>query len=168
MNNLSRPPPPTPQVRAFESMRTQGLRLTSQRKTITEVAFANREHFTAESLLTQSRRKDGKVSRATVYRTLSFLVRAGLLRQVGLGQSTPLYDPNFADHPRHGHFVCVDCQKIVEFHDHCLDVRESIVTKDHGFSPQRVNLQIEATCDALREKGVCPRHHHPAQPNSKK
>jgi Fe2+ or Zn2+ uptake regulation protein len=51
----------------------------------------------------------------------------------------------------------VDCQKIIEFHDHCLDVRESIVTKDHGFSPQRVSLQIEATCDSLREKGVCPR-----------
>jgi hypothetical protein len=31
------------------------------------------------------------------------------------------------------------------------------VTKDHGFSPKRVNLQIEATCDALREKGICPR-----------
>jgi hypothetical protein len=50
-----------------------------------------------------------------------------------------------------------DCRKIVEFHDHCLDVRESIVTKDHGFSPRRVNLQIEASCDALREKGTCPR-----------
>ncbi|NBV96950.1 MAG: transcriptional repressor [Verrucomicrobia bacterium] len=118
--------------------------------------------------LAKSRRKDGKVSRATVYRTLSFLVRAGLLRQVGIGQSTPMYDPNFADHPRHGHFVCVDCQKIVEFHDHCLDVRESIVTKDHGFSPKRVNLQIEATCDALRDKGVCPRNSRPIKPASKK
>lgn len=168
MSNPTLPSAHTPQARAFESMRTQGLRLTSQRKTITEVAFANREHFTAESLLAKSRRKDGKVSRATVYRTLSFLVRAGLLRQVGLGQSSPMYDPNFADHPRHGHFVCVDCQKIVEFHDHCLDVRESIVTKDHGFSPKRVNLQIEATCDALREKGVCPRHQRPTRATSKK
>ena len=148
----------TPQAPAFETMRTQGLRLTSQRKTITEVAFGNREHFSAESLLARSCRRNAKVSRATVYRTLAFLVRAGLLRQVGIGQSSPLYDPNFADHPRHGHFVCVDCHKIVEFHDHCLDVRESIVTKDHGFSPKRVNLQIEATCDALREKGVCPRN----------
>lgn len=80
----------TPQARAYESMRTQGLRITSQRKTITEVAFANREHFTAESLLTKSRKKDSQVSRATVYRTLSFLVRAGLLRQVGLGQSSSM------------------------------------------------------------------------------
>jgi Fur family ferric uptake transcriptional regulator len=84
-------------------------------------------------------------------------VKAGLIRQVGLGQQSPQYDPNFADAPRHGHFVCVDCQKVLEFHDHCLDVRESIVTKDHGFSPQRVSLQIEASCDSFREKGVCPR-----------
>ena len=138
-------------------MRSQGLRLTSQRRVVVEMAFGTKEHFTAEALLARSRRRDAKVSRATVYRTLAFLVKAGLIRQVGLGQQSPQYDPNFADAPRHGHFVCVDCQKVVEFHDHCLDVRESIVTKDHGFSPQRVNLQIEATCDSFREKGVCPR-----------
>jgi len=145
--------------RALESMRSQGLRLTSQRRTVVEMAFGTREHFTAEALLARSRRRDTKVSRATVYRTLAFLVKAGLIRQVGLGQQSPQYDPNFADAPRHGHFVCVDCQKVVEFHDHCLDVRESIVTKDHGFSPQRVSLQIEATCDSFRERGVCPRRH---------
>ena len=138
-------------------MRSQGLRLTSQRRMVVEMAFGTKEHFTAEALLARSRRRDAKVSRATVYRTLAFLVKAGLMRQVGLGQQSPQYDPNFADAPRHGHFVCVDCQKVVEFHDHCLDVRESIVTKDHGFSPQRVSLQIEATCDSFREKGVCPR-----------
>ncbi len=138
-------------------MRSQGLRLPSQRRVVVEMAFGTKEHFTAEALLARSRRRDAKVSRATVYRTLAFLVKAGLIRQVGLGQQSPQYDPNFADAPRHGHFVCVDCQKVVEFHDHCLDVRESIVTKDHGFSPQRVSLQIEATCDSFREKGVCPR-----------
>lgn len=143
--------------RAFESMRSQGLRLTSQRRTVVEMAFNTKEHFTADSLLARSRRRDAHVSRATVYRTLSFLAKAGLIRQVGLGQQSPQYDPNFADAPRHGHFVCVDCHKVVEFHDHCLDVRESIVTKDHGFSPQRVSLQIEASCDSFREKGVCPR-----------
>ena len=138
-------------------MRSQGLRLTSQRRTVVEMAFSTKEHFTADSLLARSRRRDAQVSRATVYRTLAFLVKAGLIRQVGLGQQSPQYDPNFADAPRHGHFVCVDCQKVVEFQDHCLDVRESIVTKDHGFSPQRVSLQIEASCDSFREKGVCPR-----------
>jgi len=143
--------------RAFESMRSQGLRLTSQRRLVVEAAFGTKDHFTAEALLSRSRRRDAHVSRATVYRTLAFLVKAGLIRQVGLGQQSPQYDPNFADAPRHGHFVCVDCQKVVEFHDHCLDVRESIVTKDHGFSPQRVSLQIEASCDSFREKGVCPR-----------
>ena len=138
-------------------MRSQGLRLTSQRRIVVEMAFGTKEHFTADSLLARSRRRDAQVSRATVYRTLAFLVKAGLIRQVGLGQQSPQYDPNFADAPRHGHFVCVDCQKVVEFQDHCLDVRESIVTKDHGFSPQRVSLQIEASCDSFREKGVCPR-----------
>lgn len=141
-------------------MRSQGLRLTSQRRVVVEMAFGTKEHFTAEALLARSRRRDAKVSRATVYRTLAFLVKAGLIRQIGLGQQSPQYDPNFADAPRHGHFVCVDCQKVVEFYDACLEVRESIVTKDHGFSPKRISLQIEATCDTLREKGACP-HRNP-------
>ena len=157
MKTLTPSPRISAQDRALESMRSQGLRLTSQRRVVVDMAFGTKEHFTAEALLARSRRRDAKVSRATVYRTLAFLVKAGLIRQVGLGQQSPQYDPNFADAPRHGHFVCVDCQKVVEFHDHCLDVRESIVTKDHGFSPQRVSLQIEATCDSFREKGVCPR-----------
>ena len=157
MKPLTPSPKISAQDRALESMRSQGLRLTSQRRVVVEMAFGTKDHFTAEALLARSRRRDAKVSRATVYRTLAFLVKAGLIRLVGLGQQSPQYDPNFADAPRHGHFVCVDCQKVVEFHDHCLDVRESIVTKDHGFSPQRVSLQIEATCDSFREKGVCPR-----------
>ena len=143
--------------RALESMRSKGLRLTSQRRAVVELAFGTKEHFTADTLLARSRSRDAHVSRATVYRTLAFLVKAGLIRQIGLGQQSPQYDPNFADAPRHGHFVCVDCKKVVEFHDHCLDVRESIVTKDHGFSPRRVSLQIDASCDSFREKGVCPR-----------
>ncbi len=157
MKPAAAPPKIPAQDRAFESMRSQGLRLTSQRRVVVETAFGTKAHFTAEDLLGRSRRRDAKVSRATVYRTLAFLVKAGLIRQVGLGQQSPQYDPNFADAPRHGHFVCVDCQKVVEFHDACLEVRESIVTKDHGFSPKRISLQIEATCDTLREKGVCPR-----------
>ncbi|MBM4455265.1 MAG: transcriptional repressor [Verrucomicrobia bacterium] len=160
MKPVPAPPKPPAQDRALESMRSQGLRLTSQRRVVVEMAFGTKEHFTAEALLARSRRRDAKVSRATVYRTLAFLVKAGLIRQIGLGQQSPQYDPNFADAPRHGHFVCVDCQKVVEFYDACLEVRESIVTKDHGFSPKRISLQIEATCDTLREKGACP-HRNP-------
>ncbi|NDC80717.1 MAG: hypothetical protein EB090_05555 [Verrucomicrobia bacterium] len=63
----------TAQERAFESMRSQGLRMTSQRRAITEVAFGSKDHFTAEALLARSRQRDPKVSRATVYRTLAFL-----------------------------------------------------------------------------------------------
>lgn len=156
----------TAQARALESMRSQSLRITSQRRIITEVIFESKDHFNAETLLARSKKRDRKVSRATVYRTLVFLVRAGFIRQIVLGQRPPQYDPNFANNPRHGHILCVDCRRVVEFHDHCLDVRESVVTKDHGFSPRRVNLQIEACCDFFREKGVCP--HKKPKSKSKK
>ena len=33
---------------------------------------------------------------------------------------------------------------------------------------KHINLQIEATCDALRDKGVCPRNSRPVKPVSKK
>src|SRR2546425_6563533 len=74
------------------------LRLTSQRQAIIDSVFSTEEHFTAEQLLEWSRRRDGSVSRATVYRTLPLLTESGLVREMDFGKDYKFYDPNYADH----------------------------------------------------------------------
>ena len=112
----------TIQERLDDFIRRKGLRRTGQRDTIIKAAFSKDEHFTAEELFDRARKLDSETSRATVYRTLSLLVEADLLRQIDLGDNQTTYDPNFHDKPSHNHLVCIDCGRVVEFEDSHLDL----------------------------------------------
>jgi len=147
---------PTIQERLNEFIRRKGLRRTGQRDTIVRAAFSKDEHFTAEELFDRARKLDAETSRATVYRTLSLLVEADLLRQIDLGENQTTYDPNFLDKPSHNHLVCIDCGRVVEFEDSHLDLLNDCVTRRLGFKPIRQTIKIEANCEQLRLKGRCP------------
>lgn len=134
----------------------KGLRRTTQRGVIADEVFSNDEHFTAEDLYERIRRKDPGISRATVYRTLSLLVEADLLREIDLGENQTTYDPNFHDKPSHNHLVCVDCGHVVEFEDAHIDTLNDCVTRRLGFRAVLQTLKIEATCERLRTSGRCP------------
>lgn len=144
------------QQRVDEFVRRKGLRRTQQREFIIKSAFSKDEHFTAEELFDRVRRTNSNISRATVYRTLSLLVEADLLRQIDLGENQTTYDPNFLDKPSHNHLVCIDCGRVVEFEDAHVDLLNDCVTRRLGFKPVRQTLKIEANCEQLRTKGRCP------------
>jgi Fur family transcriptional regulator, ferric uptake regulator len=134
----------------------KGLRRTGQRDRIVRAVFSEDEHFTAEELYDRVRRSDDGISRATVYRTLSLLVEADLLREIDLGEDQTTYDPNFLDKPSHNHLVCIDCGKVIEFEDTHIDLLNDCVTRRLGFKPLRQSLKIEANCEQLRKNGRCP------------
>jgi len=133
----------------------RGLRRTPQRMALLETAFDEDEHFTAEELFERVQRKNLKVSRATLYRSLSLLVEAGLLNEVDLGQDEKTYDPNFHDSPSHNHLICVDCKKVIEFEDSHLELLNDCITKRMGFQPKKQSIRIEANCETLRKTGIC-------------
>jgi Fur family ferric uptake transcriptional regulator len=132
-----------------------GLRRTKQREVIVEAAFANDDHFNAEELLEKTRRLDGSISRATIYRTLQLLVECDLLREVDLGRDQTYYDPNFLDKPQHNHLICLDCDRVVEFEDDNAALLHDCITRRLGFQPQLKSMRIEARCEALERTGQC-------------
>ncbi|MEM7147309.1 MAG: transcriptional repressor [Verrucomicrobiota bacterium] len=136
-------------------IKKRGLRKTAQREVIIEAAFSTTEHYTAEELWERARQIDPATSRATVYRTITLLVDAGLLHEIDLGRDQKYYDPNFVDHPHHNHLICIDCGKVVEFEDENVAVLEDCITRRLGFRPTKKSLRIEACCDKLRSTGVC-------------
>lgn len=142
--------------RLDEFIRRKGLRRTSQRVNIVKAAFSKDEHFTAEELFDRVRKTDADTSRATVYRTLSLLVEAELLREIDLGDDQTTYDPNFLDKPSHNHLVCIDCGRVVEFEDVHIDLMNDCITRRLGFKPLRQTIKIEANCEQLRLNGRCP------------
>ena len=142
--------------RLSDFIRRKGLRRTSRRDTIVKAAFSKDEHFTADELFDRARKLDSETSRATVYRTLSLLVEADLLREIDLGDNQTTYDPNFLEKPSHNHLVCIDCGRVVEFEDSHLDLLNDCVTRRLGYKPVRQTIKIEATCEQLRLNGRCP------------
>jgi len=146
---------PCARERFLEFLARKNLRVTAQRRAIIETVFGTQRHFTAEQLLTWSRRRDKSVSRATVYRTLPLLTESGLVREMDFGQDYKFYDPNYATHPHHNHLICQDCQKIIEFESEKIERLQLEISKRLGFSVQSHRLQIIAHCDELRQRGTC-------------
>ena len=136
--------------------RRRGMRRTPQRELIVAAAFSADEHFTADDLWERARARDPSTSRATVYRTITMLVEAGVLREVDLGQGLACYDPNFVGKPHHNHLVCVDCGRVIEFEDSHLELLNDCLSRRLGFKATRQSLRIEACCDRLRQTGTCP------------
>src|SRR5947207_5862397 len=143
--------------RFIEFLVEKNLRLTAQRQAIIQTAFSTDQHFTAEQLLEWSRGRDKSVSRATVYRTLPLLTESGLLREMDFGKDYKFYDPNYAQHPRHNHIICQDCEKIVEFESSKIEKLENEISQRLGFSLKSHRLQITATCEQLKRMGACKR-----------
>jgi Fur family ferric uptake transcriptional regulator len=137
-------------------IRKKGLRRTPQRDAIVESVFSTDEHFTADELCERIRHSGIRSSRATVYRTLSLLVEAGLLREIDIGGDQTTYDPNFLNRPGHNHLVCIDCGRVVEFENEETGRKLEEMARELGYEPVRQSIRIEACCRTLRTTGSCP------------
>lgn len=140
----------TPLERFEEFLQSRGKRITQQRRVIVEEVFGQHEHFDAEHLILQlSRSSPGqRVSRPTVYRTLSELVDAGLLRDMVLGGRT-VYEHDYG-YPQHDHLHCEKCNKLIEFSSEELTRIREAVANEHNFRVTGHRLIITGICAECR------------------
>lgn len=66
------------------ALREAGLRVTQQRMALLSILMDAADHPNADELLARARDLDDSMSLATVYRTLSALEEAGLIRKLSL------------------------------------------------------------------------------------
>ena len=147
-----------PVERLEEYLQSRGKRVTQQRKIIVEQVFARHEHFDADDLLAQLRELVGpkKVSRPTVYRTLTELVEAGLLRKMMLGGRS-VYEHDYG-YPQHDHLHCTGCQTLIEFSSADLGKILDAVAALHQFRAQGHRLIISGLCMNCRSNRSRSRH----------
>ena len=82
-----------------ERLSTAGVRPTAQRIAIAQFVLCEANHPTADDVKHWTDMNFPKLSLATVYNTLSALVKAGLLREFRLPHSTKvIYDHNIESH----------------------------------------------------------------------
>ena len=133
----------------FESyLRRRSLKLTSQRGAIFERAFATHEHFSAETLFGWLRSEsDRRVSRATVYRTLSLLEEGGFIESLDTGSGELVYE-HVLGHEHHDHLICLGCKRIVEFQEDRIEELQEDVARRKGFRLLSHSLRLMGLCAA--------------------
>lgn len=131
-------------------MREQGLRWTSQRRLVAQVALRTHEHFTADELLEMCRREDKAISRATVYRTLGMLEGAGFVEGLDTGDPGGRKFEHVLGHEHHDHMICTRCGEILEFRDDELERRQELAAANRGFRITSHSLKLYGLCRACQ------------------
>ena len=135
---------PESKFREYLASRPKPQRFTDQQRELLGHIFARHSHFDAEQLIEELKAAGKRVSRATVYRTLTKLVDAGLLRRIELGTRT-VFDHDYG-YPFHDHLVCEQCGTMIEFQSEPLDAVLRDVVAQHQFRQSGRTLVIRGVC----------------------
>jgi len=129
-----------------EYLQSRSKRMTRQRRLIVDHVFREHHHFDADDLLDHLKQTLGerKVSRPTVYRTLSELVDAGLLIKMELG-GRAVYDYDYG-YPSHEHLFCQKCKKLIEFHSDEIDRICDAAGREHSFRVLNHRMIVSGVC----------------------
>lgn len=92
-------------------LKEHGILPTAQRLEVASALLEQPQHLSAEQLLAKLRSAGSRVSKATVYNTLSLFCQKGLVQAVNADRSRVFYDST--THPHH-HFFNVDTGTLID------------------------------------------------------
>ncbi|MDR1659210.1 MAG: transcriptional repressor [Desulfovibrio sp.] len=132
--------------------RQQGVRLTGLRRAILEILTSADFPIKAYDIIEHMRDKGKRVTPATIYRTLAFLLQNGLVHRVN---SLNAYVPCTAKHSNHVllMFICSECQKTTEIDDQTLYNSMQARLKELGMSLQDSCIEIQGICKECTQYG---------------
>src|SRR5689334_3578462 len=132
-----------------ESLRPAGSKRSSKRDLIVQVFLRQEGHLSADDLVDLIRREDHRISRATVYRTLQWMVDAGIARKVDFGEGRFRFEHSYRQ-PRHFHLICKTCHQSFEFLSSDIEGLIEEVATARSFTPSQSVVQIYGTCEQCR------------------
>jgi Fur family ferric uptake transcriptional regulator len=136
----------------FSVLRPAGSKRSSKRDRILNVFLRQEGHLTADELSDLVHREDPQIGRATVYRTLQWMVDAGIARKVDFGEGKSRFEPSYR-HPRHFHLICTTCHRTSEFLSSDVEAFVEEVAAARNFTPTQTVVQIYGTCEECRTGG---------------
>ncbi|HEY7790278.1 MAG TPA: transcriptional repressor [Vicinamibacterales bacterium] len=133
----------------LDRLRPAGGKRSSKRDLIVNVFLRQEGHLSADDLVDLIRQQDHRISRATVYRTLQWMVEAGIARKVDFGEGRFRFEHSYR-HPRHFHLICKTCNRSSEFLSSDIESLIEEVASARNFAARQSVLQIYGTCEACR------------------
>ena len=133
----------------LDGLRPPGSKRSSKREFILNVFLRHEGHLSADDLYDLIHREDQQVSRATVYRSLQWMVEAGIARKVDFGEGRFRFEHSYR-HPRHFHLICQSCNRSSEFLSSDIEALIEEIATARNFSARESVLQIYGTCEECR------------------
>jgi Fur family ferric uptake transcriptional regulator len=133
----------------FSGLRPAGGKRSSKRDRILSIFLRQKGHLSADDLCDLVRREDPGIGRATVYRTLQWMVNAGIARKVDFGEGRSRFEPAHR-HPRHFHFVCNTCHRSSEFLSSDVEALLAEIASARNFDADQTIIQVFGTCEECR------------------
>ncbi len=133
-------------------LKEKKLKYTLQREIVLRTLFSHSGHHSPEELLQLIREgfPDVNIGIATLYRTLALFEEAGLAESLSFGKDGKKYEIGHKHH--HDHLVCIECNKIIEFHDDLIEQRQLEVVKKFNFKMLNHTMNIIGICDECQKK----------------
>ena len=139
----------TTTLQDLTKLKPSGGKRSSKREQIVNVFLRQEGHLSADDLVDLIRQEDQRISRATVYRTLQWMVDAGIARKVDFGEGRFRFEHSYRQ-PRHYHLICKICHHSFEFLSSDIEALVDEVAAARSFSPSQSVVQIYGTCEACR------------------
>lgn len=123
-------------------LKKNGSSLTKTRKLVFDLLL-NQE---PQSMQVVVKRAEGKVDRATIYRTIELFERLGIVHRLNIGWK---YKVELSDvfQGHHHHFYCTNCSKTYSLPANSMleTMIDSMAVKD-GFAPRGHQLEVYGLC----------------------
>lgn len=137
-------------------LREHGLPVTRQREVVAAAVFYADRHVSVPEIEQALVGQAEHVGKATVYRTLELLVKAGLLQEHDFGEGFKRYEP-LAARGYHEHLICVRCGRVVEFATERVERMSTAIAEEHGYLHHHHRWEIYGECGECRRHAVTVR-----------
>ncbi len=112
----------------------QKLKFTPERAMMLDTVLRKTGLFEPEGIANDLKALGHRVSRATVYRTLSHLQDAGIVKQVFFDNRQSYYEV-IVGRETHDYLICVATGRVIEFNSDRLRKLRDDICREHGFKP---------------------------------
>ena len=131
-------------------LRHRNARVTEARRIVLKRVLQRHDHFRADDLAEDLSSGTDRVSRGTIYRTLTLLAQAGIVNEIRDDDMHIHYEHVFG-HRRHEHMVCDRCGKFIEFVDPVIEEHIADNCRARRFRPRVHRLVVFGRCEECTE-----------------
>ncbi len=125
-------------------------RNTEQRQLLLGIIQRADRHLDADEIYQQARQMLPSISLSTVYRSLRFFKRAGLVEEHQLGGMRRCYEA--ISQARHHHLVCLGCGRVLEFQCSSAERLKSKISKVEGFKVTGAEVRLVGYCPECQRR----------------